>query len=178
MITQHVRRAVHRTFRAIPAESVRMVYDVAHNIAKLEAHGGGHLCVHRKGATRAFGPHHTDLPMAFQETGQPVFIPGSMGTSSWVMAGLTTSEAKAWGSACHGAGRRLSRSAAKKQVSGPDLRKALETRGIVIRCPSSVGLAEEAPDAYKDVDAVALVVERAGLARRVARLRPIGVVKG
>jgi len=178
MITQHVRRAVNRVFREVTPESVRVVYDVAHNIAKVEHHDGRQLCVHRKGATRAFGSHHAELPAPYRETGQPVFIPGSIGTSSYVLAGLTTSDARSWGSACHGAGRRLSRSAAKKQVSAPELRKELEERGIVVRCPSNAGLAEEAPAAYKDVEKVAEVVERAGLARRVARLKPIGVVKG
>jgi tRNA-splicing ligase RtcB len=178
MITQHVRRAVNRIFRQIPPQAVEVVYDVAHNIAKIEAHRGEQLCVHRKGATRAFGPHHPELPSRFQETGQPVFIPGSMGTASYVLIGLATSAERSWASACHGAGRRLSRSAAKKQVTGPELRKELEAMGIVVRCPSNAGLAEEAPSAYKDVEAVAEVVERAGLAKRVARLRPIGVVKG
>lgn len=177
MITTHVRRAVNRVFRDVHAEDVRVVYDVAHNIAKIESHDGVRVCVHRKGATRAFGPHHAELAAHFRTTGQPVFIPGSMGTASYVMAGLSTSDDLSWGSACHGAGRRLSRSAAKRQVTGAALRKELESRGIVVRCPSSQGLAEEAPEAYKDVDAVAEVVERAGLARRVARLRPIGVIK-
>jgi tRNA-splicing ligase RtcB len=178
MITEHVRRAVTRHFGNAGPASVRVVYDVAHNIAKRERYDGQDVCVHRKGATRAFGAGHEELPPHFQRTGQPVFIPGSMGTASYVLAGLPTSYARSWGSACHGAGRRLSRSAAKKQVDGPTLRKELEAQGIVVRGGSSTGLAEEAPAAYKDVDAVAAVVERAGLATRVARLRPIGVVKG
>jgi tRNA-splicing ligase RtcB len=136
------------------------------------------VCVHRKGATRAFGPSHPEMPAAYRQVGQPVFIPGSMGTASWVLAGLDTSDERSWGSACHGAGRRLSRTAAKRQVSGADLRRELEAQGIVVRAASNAGLAEEAPFAYKDVDAVAEVVEGAGLARRVARLRPFGVVKG
>ncbi len=178
MITQHVRRAVNRVFRDVRPEAVRVVYDVAHNIAKIEEYGGARLCVHRKGATRAFGPHHTELPDAYREIGQPVFIPGSMGTESWVLVGQTSSDDRSWGSACHGAGRRLSRSAAKKEVTGVAVRADLEARGIVVRCASNKGLAEEAPQAYKDVELVASVVEHAGLARRVARLRPIGVVKG
>ena len=151
---------------------------MAHNIAKLEDHGGRRLCVHRKGATRAFGAGHPDLPDAYRATGQPVFIPGSMGTASWVLAGESASESRSFGSACHGAGRAMSRHTAKKQVTGAILRRELEAQGIIIRCPSSAGLAEEAPFAYKDVERVALVVEGAGLARRVARLRPLGVIKG
>ena len=178
LITQHVRRAVTHTLGNIDPEDVRVIYDVAHNIAKIESYDGASLCVHRKGATRAFGPHHDELPESYRAIGQPVFIPGSMGTASYVMTGLTSSDTRSWGSACHGAGRRLSRSAAKKQVTARTLRDELEAKGIVVRCPSDAGLAEEAPLAYKDVDAVAEVVEKAGLARRAARLRPIGVVKG
>jgi tRNA-splicing ligase RtcB len=177
MIAHHVRQAVQRILPGISLDAVRMVYDVAHNIAKVEEYGGERLCVHRKGATRAFGPHHVELAERFQATGQPVFIPGSMGTASFVMAGLPTSDQRSWASACHGAGRTLSRAAAKKAVTGAELRKSLEAQGIVVRCPSNKGLAEEAPQAYKDVEAVAEVVERAGLAKRVARLRPIGVIK-
>jgi tRNA-splicing ligase RtcB len=177
MITHQLRRAIQRVLGVEPAK-VRVVYDVAHNIAKIESYGGRQLCVHRKGATRAFGPGHPELPAAYRETGQPVFIPGSMGTASYVLAGLTTSLERSWGSACHGAGRNLSRAAAKRQVTGSELRKELEAAGIVVRCPSNAGLAEEAPLAYKDVESVAEVVEQVGLARRVARLRPIGVIKG
>jgi tRNA-splicing ligase RtcB len=178
LMGHRVRTAVTRTFPEVPAEQVRVVYDVAHNIAKMERHGGMDVCVHRKGATRAFGPSHPEMPADYRQVGQPVFIPGSMGTASWVLAGLDTSDERSWGSACHGAGRRLSRTAAKKQVSGAELRRQLEAQGIVVRAASNKGLAEEAPFAYKDVDAVAEVVEKAGLARRVARLRPFGVVKG
>ena len=178
MIGYYVRDAVHRLFPKVAPESVRVVYDVAHNIAKRERHRGRELCVHRKGATRAFGPAHPDLPPDYETTGQPVFIPRSMGTATFVLVGTREAESLALGSACHGAGRRLSRGAAKRQVSGAAVRSELEARGIAIRCPTSAGLAEEAPLAYKDVDRVAEVVERAGLARRVARLTPIGVVKG
>jgi tRNA-splicing ligase RtcB len=177
MIAHHVRQSVQRVLPEIALDDVRLVYDVAHNIAKLETYGGERLCVHRKGATRAFGPHHAELASRFQVTGQPVFIPGSMGTASFVMAGLPTSDERSWGSACHGAGRTLSRAAARKAVTGAELRKSLEAQGIVVRCPSNKGLVEEAPQAYKDVETVAEVVERAGLAKRVARLRPIGVIK-
>ena len=177
-IAHRVRSVITRLCPEVSPESVRTVYDVAHNIAKVETHGGRALCVHRKGATRAFGPGSADVPADYRAVGQPVFIPGSMGTASFVLAGMATSEARSWGSACHGAGRALSRTAAKRQVTGSELRKELEAKGIVVRCPSSAGLAEEAPVAYKDVERVAEVVECAGLARRVARLRPIGVVKG
>lgn len=176
-IGHSVREAARRVLGIAP-EQVRTIYDVAHNIAKTETYGGLRLCVHRKGATRAFGAGHVELPDEYREIGQPVFIPGSMGTGSWVLAGDARSDARSWGSACHGAGRALSRHAAKERVTGPALRHELEARGIVVRCPSNAGLAEEAPLAYKDVDRVASVVEDAGLARRVARLRPLGVIKG
>lgn len=178
MITFHVRDVVRRLFGGMNPDEVCVVYDVAHNIAKRERHGGRMLCVHRKGATRSFGPGHPEVPARYQRSGQPVFIPGSMGTATWVMVGTREAEERSFGSACHGAGRRLSRSGAKRQVSGSEMRAQLEALGIVVRCPASAGLAEEAPLAYKDVERVAEVVERAGLARRVARLRPIGVVKG
>lgn len=178
LIGQTIREVVCRLFPQVEREQVRVVYDVAHNIAKVEEYAGERVCVHRKGATRAFGPGHPDIPKDCQSVGQPVFIPGSMGTWSYVMAGLATSAERSWGSACHGAGRSLSRTAAKKQITGPDLRRQLESVGIVVRCPSNAGLAEEAPFAYKDVERVTEVVECAGLARRIARLKPFGVIKG
>lgn len=134
--------------------------------------------MHRKGATRAFGPSHPDTPEAYRGVGQPVLIPGSMGTASYVLVGSDDAERLSFGSACHGAGRAMSRTAAKKLVTGAALRRELAAQGIVVRCPSNAGLAEEAPVAYKDVDRVVEVVERARLARRVVRLRPLGVVKG
>ncbi len=164
-IANRVRSAVSRVLGSDAAEGTRQVYDVAHNVAKHESYGGRELLVHRKGATRAF-------------PGQPVFIPGSMGTKSFVLAGEEGSMERSFGTACHGAGRRLSRTAARKQIQGSDLRRQLEQQGIVVRSPSNKGLAEEAPFAYKDVERVVEVVERAGLARRVAELAPIGVVKG
>src|SRR3954453_7261752 len=164
-IADGVRRAIAEVVGPQAAAGTHQVYDVAHNVAKLEEHGGRRVCVHRKGATRAF-------------PGQAVFIPGSMGTASYVLVGREGSMERSFGTVCHGAGRRLSRTAAKKQVDGPDLRRELEAAGIAVRAASSRGLAEEAPLAYKDVDAVVRVVEDAGLAGRVARLRPIGVVKG
>jgi tRNA-splicing ligase RtcB len=177
-IADGVRRAVARILGRAAAEGARQVYDVAHNVAKVERYGGRELLVHRKGATRAFPPGSSEIPNAYREVGQPVFIPGSMGTSSFVLAGLPGSMELAFGSTCHGAGRRLSRTGARKQVSGGDLRRELESMGVVVRSPSNKGLAEEAPLAYKDVEHVVDIVERAGLSRRVAQLTPIGVVKG
>ena len=161
---------------------LRQVYDIAHNMAKLEVHDvdGRQLrvCVHRKGATRAFGPGNPVLPDDYREVGQPVLVPGSMGTASWVLVGTEGSMSQTFGSTCHGAGRTMSRSRAKKEVRGADLKERLEARGISVRAGSLAGLAEEAPLAYKDVDSVVDVVDGAGIARKVARLRPIGVVKG
>lgn len=157
---------------------LRLVYDVAHNTAKLERSGERILCVHRKGATRAFGPSSEELPMAYRGLGQPVFIPGTMGTSSYVLVGTDESRNISFGSACHGAGRALSRSAAKRTVTGHQIRQQLAAQGIVVQCVSSSELAEEAPIAYKDAERVVDVVHRAGIARKVARLRPLGVLKG
>jgi tRNA-splicing ligase RtcB len=173
-----VRQAVADVLGSEAADGTRQVYDVAHNVAKLERHGGRLLCVHRKGATRAFPPGSDEIPESYREVGQPVFIPGSMGTSSWVMVGRQAAMERSFGTVCHGAGRRLSRTAARKRIHGAELRRELESRGITVRSPSNRGLAEEAPFAYKEVEQVVGVVERAGLAARVARLRPIGVVKG
>jgi tRNA-splicing ligase RtcB len=175
-ITQRVRDTFDRFFGA--AGHLRLVYDVAHNMAKLEEHDGELLCVHRKGATRAFGPGHPETPARYRAAGQPVFIPGSMGTRSYVLAGTDAALALSFGSTCHGAGRAMSRHAAKRATSGHTVRQELEARGIAVACPSSGELAEEAPLAYKDVERVVDVVDRVGLARKVARLRPIGVVKG
>ncbi len=176
IITHRIREVFRRAFRA--DGTIRLVYDVAHNMAKLEEHGGRELCVHRKGATRAFGPGHPETPPRYRAAGQPVFIPGSMGTASWVLAGTDENMALSFGSTCHGAGRAMSRHAAKKLKSGGDVRRELESQGIVVRCASKGELAEEAPYAYKDVERVVAVVHAAGLARKVARLRPLGVVKG
>jgi tRNA-splicing ligase RtcB len=136
------------------------------------------VCVHRKGATRAFGPGSEDLPPEYRAIGQPVLVPGSMGTASWVLLGTEASMRCSFGSSCHGAGRTMSRAQAKKRVRGEDLRKLLESKGIHIRAGSMAGLAEEAPEAYKDVDEVVETVIGAGIARKVARLTPVVVVKG
>ena len=162
--------------------ALKMVYDVSHNLGKVETHivdgKKRMLIMHRKGATRAFGPHAIGLPNAYKKIGQPVLIPGTMGTASYVLVGTQQSMDIAFGSSCHGAGRRLSRSQAKKEVHGATLRKDLEKKGIIIRSDSDVGLAEEAPLAYKDVDNVVNVVANAGLAKKVARVKPLAVIKG
>jgi tRNA-splicing ligase RtcB len=159
-----------------------LVYDVAHNIAKLEEHaidrGSKRVWVHRKGATRAFPPGHAETPAAYRQIGQPVIIPGDMGRASWVLVGQPGSMQQTFGTACHGAGRVMSRTAALKHAQGRHIDRELADRGVVVRARSWKGLAEEQPAAYKDVDLVVEVVHRAGLARKVARMRPIGVIKG
>jgi tRNA-splicing ligase RtcB len=177
-IANRVRAAVAHVLGKETEAGTHQVYDVAHNVAKAESYGGRNVLVHRKGATRAFPAGSDDIPVEYGSVGQPVFIPGSMGTASYVLAGEPGSIERSFGTTCHGAGRRLSRTAAKKEVHGADLRRQLEQQGIVVRSASNKGLAEEAPFAYKDVESVVDVVARAGLARRVARLVPIGVVKG
>jgi tRNA-splicing ligase RtcB len=178
VIAHRVREAVGRVIGPAAADETAQVYDVAHNVAKMEHHGGRELCVHRKGATRSFPAGSTDIPAVYRRVGQPVFVPGSMGTASYVLAGEQGAMERSFGTTCHGAGRRLSRTGARRQIGGRELRRQLEAEGIVVRSPSDKGLAEEAPFAYKDVERVVDVVARAGLARRVARLRPLGVVKG
>jgi tRNA-splicing ligase RtcB len=159
-----------------------LLYDVAHNIAKLEEHSVGgrkkKVWVHRKGATRAFPPGHPEVPPAFRAIGQPVIIPGDMGRASWVLAGLPGSMEKTFGTTCHGAGRIMSRTAAVRSAGSRRIDKELEGRGVIARAASRKGLAEEQPDAYKNVDEVVAVVDGAGLSRKVARMRPIGVIKG
>ncbi|MGD2101084.1 MAG: RtcB family protein [Acidimicrobiia bacterium] len=181
-ILAHEARGAFATALGMAPEDTGMhlVFDVAHNLAKIESHtvDGREraLCVHRKGATRAFGPGHPALPEDLRETGQPVLVPGSMGTSSWVLRG--TSANPAFGSAAHGAGRVMSRKRAKREASGQEVRASLEESGVIVRPGSVRLLSEEAPYAYKDVDEVVRVCETAGLAMRVAKLRPVGVVKG
>jgi len=136
------------------------------------------VCVHRKGATRAFGPGFEGLPPEYRPLGQPVLVPGSMGTASWVLLGTALSMTESFGSSCHGAGRVMSRTRARREVRGETLRQELEAGGIRVRAGSLPGLAEEAPTAYKDVDRVIEVVTKAGIAKKVARLRPVAVVKG
>ncbi|MFA4966225.1 MAG: RtcB family protein [Thermoleophilia bacterium] len=183
VITAEVRAALERLLgRPWERLGVELVYDVAHNIAKWEEHAvegeARRLLVHRKGATRAFGPGHAELPEAYRGSGQPVIIPGDMGTESWLCVGTKEAERRAFGSACHGAGRRLSRAAARRQIDGVAVRRELEARGISVLSSSPGLLAEESPQAYKEVSAVVGVVAGAGLVRKVARLRPLGVLKG
>ena len=179
-ILGHYARRVFTHF--FPNAELRILFDVSHNTCKVETHivegKQRELFVHRKGATRAFGPGHASLPAALRPVGQPVLIGGSMGTGSYILVGDARSEAQAFSSACHGAGRALSRHAALRQWSGRKIVDELAAQGILIRSPSSRGVAEEAPGAYKDVGAVVAAAERAGLARRVARLRPLICVKG
>lgn len=167
----------------LPKAELRLLYDVSHNTCKVEEHhvdGGGskRLFVHRKGATRAFGPGHPNLPSAFQLTGQPVLIGGTMGTASYILSGTAESEARSFSSSCHGAGRQMSRHQATKQWRGRAVVDQLRQQGIIIRSPSMRGVAEEAPAAYKDVCAVVEAAHRAGLSCKVAKLEPLACVKG
>jgi tRNA-splicing ligase RtcB (3'-phosphate/5'-hydroxy nucleic acid ligase) len=159
-----------------------LIYDVAHNIAKFEQHDVAgirkRVWVHRKGATRAFPPGHPEVPEPYQHVGQPVLIPGDMGRASWILAGAAGSMEQTFGSACHGAGRVLSRTAATKAAQGRRIEHELFAKGIIAKARSWKGLAEEQPAAYKDVDLVVEVVHQANLAKKVARMRPIGVIKG
>jgi tRNA-splicing ligase RtcB len=179
ILTHLVRQSVQRFF---PDETLPLLYDVSHNICKEETHEvegePRRLFVHRKGATRAFGPGHPELPDEYREVGQPVLIGGSMGTASYVLAGCASSEALAFSSACHGAGRSMSRHAATRQWRGREVVDELAAWGITVVSPSMRGVAEEAPGAYKPVEEVVEAAERAGLAKRVARLEPLIVIKG
>jgi tRNA-splicing ligase RtcB len=179
VLTSAVREALRH---AVGEVSARVVYDVAHNMAKLERHtvDGRErtLCVHRKGATRAFPRGHETLPQAYRDIGQPVFIPGSMGTASYVLVGTERALAETFGSVCHGAGRTMSRTRARKSTNVAQVKRDLRRQGITIRSGSKAGIVEEFPGAYKDVHNVIDVVQGAGLARAVARLAPLGVVKG
>ena len=165
-----------------PQAELTLLYDVSHNTCKVEEHGvegrRRQLYIHRKGATRAFGPGHPELPELYRDTGQPVLIGGTMGTESYILAGTARSEGQAFSSACHGAGRAMSRHAALKKWRGRQLVDELAGRGILIRSPSSRGVAEEAPGAYKDVSAVVEAAHQAGLARKVARVEPLICIKG
>jgi tRNA-splicing ligase RtcB len=183
MITHWTREAFEKIFNR-PADDIglHLIYDVAHNIAKIEEHqldsGRGRVFVHRKGATRAFPPGHRELPAAYREVGQPVLIPGSMGTASWVLVGTPRSMELSFGSTAHGAGRNLSRAAAKRRYWGEEVKRNLERQGVLVRAASMAVVSEEAPGAYKDVDRVAEVSHRLGIATKVARLTPMGVSKG
>jgi tRNA-splicing ligase RtcB len=183
LITHWVRESFREVLHRDPESmGMRLVYDVCHNIAKLEEHEVDgrrrKVYVHRKGATRSFGPGHADVPQEYRAVGQPVLVPGDMGTASYVLAGTARAEGESFGSCCHGAGRVLSRTKAASKWRGQDVLKGLEERGILVKAASPRVAAEEAPDAYKDVGEVVGTCDGAGLGRRVARLRPIGCVKG
>jgi tRNA-splicing ligase RtcB len=179
IITHLVREIVADVF---PKGRIKMLYDISHNTCKVETHGMGgkkkRLFVHRKGATRAFGPGQIDLPQEYRHIGQPVLIGGTMGTSSYILVGTEEGMTQAFGSACHGAGRAMSRTQAKRKWHGRDVVRSLEAQGVMVRGHSYSGIAEEAPESYKDVVEVVEASHHAGLARKVARVKPIACVKG
>lgn len=181
-IITHQIRNVLTSMCGIAYDDIRLVYDVAHNVAKLEEHEidgkKARVCVHRKGATRAFGPGCPDVPSDYSHVGQPVIIPGSMGSSSYLLKGTDVAMTRTFGSTCHGAGRVLSRSQAKKKIQGKNIRETLGKAGIMVKAPHDGAIAEEAPDAYKPSSEVVSVVHNLGLSRLVARLEPLGVIKG
>ena len=183
LLAMQVRKTLARFFgQSSESLGMRQVYDVAHNIAKIETHVVDgrqvRLCVHRKGATRAFPPGHAELSDAYRDLGQPVLIPGDMGTASYVLLGTQGAMEQTFGSTCHGAGRVLSRHEAIRKAKGRRIDQELAAAGVIARARGRTGLAEEQPDAYKDIDAVVDCVVAAGLSRKVARMRPIGVIKG
>ena len=179
-ITHFTRQAVQRLFGR--ETEVRVVYDVAHNIAKRERYrvngGEREVLVHRKGATRAFPPGHPEVPPAYRKVGQPVLIPGSMGTASWVLVGAQKAMEETFGTVCHGAGRQMSRTQARKSAAARNAKQRLAEQGIFVKSETREGIAEEIPEAYKNVDEVIEVVHQAGISKKVARLRPMGVIKG
>jgi len=180
---QIITHLIREIFEEIyPEGRLKMLYDVSHNTCKVETHvingKKKRVYVHRKGATRAFGPGRPDLPLEYRHVGQPVLIGGTMGTFSYILAGTEEGMGVAFGSACHGAGRAMSRTQAKKQWHGRDIVRSLETQGIIVRGHSYSGIAEEAPGSYKDVSEVVEASHQAGLARKVVRVRPLACVKG
>lgn len=182
-ITHWAREAFAREFRSTPEKlGMTLLFDVCHNIAKIEEHvvagRARRLCVHRKGATHAFGPGHPDLPLAYRQVGQPVIVPGDMGRNSWVLVGTKAALELSFGSTCHGAGRIISRKEALRRKDSNQVRQALLKDGIYARSASRSALAEEAPEAYKNVNEIVEICQRAGISKQVARLRPLGVVKG
>jgi tRNA-splicing ligase RtcB len=182
-IAHWVRQSFGRVFEKRPEElGMRPIYDVAHNIAKVERHriDGREtvVCVHRKGATRAFPAGHPEIPAAYRQVGQPVLVPGDMGRYSYLAVGTDQAMAETWGSTCHGAGRLQSRGAAKRSLKGVDIAARLAEQGIIVRAQDRSSLAEEASEAYKDVADVVEVLEQAGISRKVAKMRPLGVIKG
>jgi len=182
-IAHWVRESFYKVLGKSPEElGMKQIYDVAHNIAKIEEHMVDgrkiNVCVHRKGATRAFPPNHQDIPQKYKEIGQPVLIPGDMGRCSYIAVGTQKAMEESFGSTCHGAGRVLSRSAARRSLRGKDVAQDLERRGIIIKTGSISSLAEEASQAYKDVTEVIEVCHQAGISKKVAMAVPIGVIKG
>jgi tRNA-splicing ligase RtcB len=181
MITHTTRQVLAKMF-GIGYDDMPLLYDVAHNVAKFEDHvvdgKAMKVCVHRKGATRAFGPGSPDIPAELVSIGQPVIIPGSMGTSSYVLRGTATAMEKTFGSTCHGAGRIMSRSQAKKRMTGKEVTEHLLREGIIVRAPHENAIADEAPDVYKPSEEVVKIVHDVGISRLVARLSPVGVIKG
>ena len=181
-VIMHMTRRVLSSLYGIGEDEMPLVYDVAHNVAKFEEHRIDgtlkQLCVHRKGATRAFGPGSHDIPPEFADIGQPVIIPGSMGTSSYLLNGTSQAMERTFGSTCHGSGRVMSRSKAKKALSGQEVKKALENEGIIVRAPNVGAIVDEAPEVYKPSGEVVRVVHEVGISRLIARLEPMGVIKG
>jgi len=185
VMTHLARQAMARVLGRPDTElGLDLLYDVAHNIAKMEKHAAQRgapaslVCVHRKGATRAFGPGHPEIPQRYRKHGQPVLVPGDMGRCSFVLAGTERAMHEAFGSCCHGAGRAMSRASAKKSLRGQEIASQLKARGIFVKAQSMGSLVEEAPDAYKDVSVVVDIAEQAGLGKKVAKLVPVGVIKG
>jgi tRNA-splicing ligase RtcB len=183
IIVHWVRESFERVFQMSSERlGLRLIYDVCHNIAKIETHRVDgkerKLCVHRKGATRAFPPHHPDTPLAYKDVGQPVLIPGDMGRYSYVLVGTEQAMAETFGSTCHGAGRVMSRKQAMRVSKGRAIIRELEDQGITVRSAGKTTVREEIPEAYKDVSQVVEVVSGAGISKKVARLRPMGVIKG
>jgi tRNA-splicing ligase RtcB len=183
VITHWVRESFEQVFKMGPKKlGLELIYDVAHNIAKIETHQVNgktkKLCVHRKGATRAFPPHHPETPEAYKETGQPVLIPGDMGRYSFVLVGTQKALEETFGSTCHGAGREMSRHAAMKLARGRFIEKELAAKGIIVKGAGRATIAEEIPEAYKDVEKVVDVAHGAGISKKVAKLKPLGVIKG
>jgi tRNA-splicing ligase RtcB (3'-phosphate/5'-hydroxy nucleic acid ligase) len=179
LITHWVREEMNRIF---PKIKIDVVYDICHNIAKFEEHvvdgKNKEICIHRKGATRAFGPGRKEIPEDYRKIGQPVLIPGSMGTASYLLIGTKKAEELTFGSTVHGAGRISSRSKAMRELRGEDIKEELSERGIEVQAGSWKSLAEEAPEAYKDIDEVVKVVDELGISKKVARMKPMAVIKG
>jgi len=183
MITHWTRKSFQRVFKQSESDlDMKLVYDVAHNIAKVEKHTidgkDRSVVVHRKGATRAFPANREEIPQKYRDLGQPVFIPGSMGTASWILLGQPNSMNLTFGSTAHGAGRTMSRTKARKNYTESQVKKSLSDKGIFVKALTRDGVVEEAPQAYKDVDAVVHVSHELGIATKVAKLVPIGVIKG